>query len=487
MTDAKEFTPNWYRRAGLVVGPALAAVVFLFFRPEGLPVTGTYVAAIATWMAIWWATETVNVAVTAFLPLILFPLFGVGPISEVSTSYSHPIVYLFLGGFVMAIAIEKSGLHMRSALKIFLMAGINSKAIVGGFMIAAAAISMWISNTSTTMMMLPIAMSVVHVVRQTMTGLSAAELRNFELSIYLGLAYGATIGGVSTLVGTPPNAFLSGFMETAYNIEIDFARWMIIGVPMALVMLPICWLVLVRFMFPVSFVATDDTLQHLKNEAAALGPVRQAESRVAMLFVLLVAGWLLRKPIANFTGAAEITDAAIAMMAAFAAFMIPSGEKGKALIDWDDMKRLPWGVLVLFGGGLALAKGMSDTDLTLWLGQQLSPLGAVHVALLVVGACVLVIFLTELTSNLATAATFLPVMAALAIEIDINPLVLLAPVTLASSFAFMLPVATPPNAIIFSSGRVSIADMMRAGFVLNLIGVVVVTVISLTLVPLVFS
>ena len=486
MIDNMGFSPDWYRRVGFVLGPLAAILIFFLFRPAELPLLASCVAAIATWMAIWWATEAVHVAVTAFLPLILFPLCGVGRLSEISASYAHPIIYLFFGGFVMAIAIEKSGLHLRAALRIFRFFGVNARAIVAGFMVAAASISMWISNTSTTIMMLPIAMSVVFVVRESMTDISEREMRNFELAIFLGLAYGATIGGVSTLVGTPPNAFLSGFMQDSYNTEIDFARWMIIGVPLTVIMLPVCWFVLVRILFPISFTASERTLRHLEAKDRELGAVRKAEIRVGLLFILLVVGWLLRKPITAETGAAELTDAGIAMTAAVVAFIIPSGEKGEGLITWEDTKKLPWGILVLFGGGLALANGMTSSELTLWLGEQLAPLGAIHVAVLIIAACGLVIFLTELTSNLATTATFLPVMAALAVESGNDPLVFLVPVTLASSFAFMLPVATPPNAIIFSSGKVSIREMMRAGFVLNIIGIFMLTIFAIFLVPRVF-
>jgi len=475
------------KMGGFLGGPLLAVVVFVFFRPEGLPTQATHVAAIATWMAIWWATEATNVAVTALLPLVVFPLFGIGNMQETAKSYAHPIVYLFMGGFIMALAIEKSGLHQRAALRVFQIAGVNARAIVGGFMVAAALLSMWISNTSTALMMLPIAMSVVYVVRETMGDLTDKELGNFEISIFLGLAYGATMGGVATLVGTPPNAFMAGFMQSTYGIEVDFARWMIIGVPLTVVMLPIIWFVLVRVLYPVDFTASERTTSHLNAKRKELGKPSTAEVRTGLLFVALVVGWMLRRPIATWTGAAELSDAAIAMTAGILAFLIPSGKKAEALIVWEDTKRLPWGVLILFGGGLALAGGMTSSELTLWLGKQLAPLGAIHIAFLIVAACALVIFLTELTSNLATTATFLPVMAALAVETGNNPLIFVIPVTLAASFAFMLPVATPPNAVVFSSGRVPIPKMMRAGLVLNLLGVMVLTIAAITLVPRVFG
>ncbi|UTW54625.1 DASS family sodium-coupled anion symporter [Kordiimonas sp. SCSIO 12610] len=475
------------KKVGLIAGPLLALLIYLFFRPVGLPEEATYVAAIATLMAVWWATEATHVAVTSFLPMILFPIFGVGQMTVVASSYANPIVYLFMGGFVMAIAIEKSGLHQRAALGVFRIVGVNAKSIIGGFMVAAALISMWASNTSTALMMLPIAMSVVYVIKESMPELKSEDVNNFETSIFLGLAYGATMGGIATLVGTPPNAFMAGFMQSTYSIEVDFAKWMIIGVPLAAVMLPIIWFVLVKLLYPVRFMASERTLGHLKAKHQSLGKLSVNEQRTLILFITLVLGWLSRKPIVALTGIAELTDAAVAMTAAIAAFLIPSSKRGEALVVWEDTKRLPWGVLILFGGGLALAGAMTASGLTSWIGQQLAPLGALHIAVLVVVSCTLVIFLTELTSNTATAATFLPVMASLAIETGNNPLVFVVPVTLAASFAFMLPVATPPNAIVFSSGRVSIPRMMRAGFVLNLIGIIVLTLVATIFVPIVFG
>ncbi|MFQ5608930.1 MAG: SLC13 family permease [Woeseiaceae bacterium] len=463
-----------------------AILVYVLFRPDELPNQATTTAAIATWMAIWWATGAVNVAVTALLPVVIFPIAGIAPIAETTQSYAHPIIYLFMGGFVMALAIENSGLHKRVALIVFRLAGMNARAIVGGFIAAAAAISMWVSNTSTALMMLPIALSVVSVIRTSVTNLDETDIRNFELSLLLGLAYGASMGGVATLVGTPPNAFMAGFMQSTYGIEVDFARWMLIGIPLTVLMLPIIWLVLAKVLYPVNFSVSKQTVSHLSRMRSALGPPSPAEIRTSMLFAALIGGWVLRKPIAAWTGAAQLSDAGIAMAVAVLTFLVSSGKDGKALIVWDDMKRLPWDVLVLFGGGLSLAGGVTSSGLAQWIGNLLAPLGTMHIAILVVTACALIIFLTELTSNTATTATFLPVIGALAMQTGHNPLVLVAPATLAASLAFMLPVATPPNAVAFSSGRVPIPSMMRAGLILNLVGIVVLTIVSVVIVPVVF-
>ena len=488
MTDAThDDAPALYQRVGLVLGPVVAVLIGLFLSPDGLSQAAVYVAAIGAWMAIWWATEAVPVAITAFLPLVIFPILGVSPIGDIAAPYAHPIIYLFFGGFVVALAIERCGLHRRIALGVFHLVGTNARALIGGFMLAAAIVSMWISNTSTTLMLLPIAVSVVTVIGETMPELSVRERGNFGVALLLGLAYGATLGGVSTLVGTPPNAFMVGFMADSYGVEIDFARWMLVGIPVSAVLLPAAWITLTRIVYPVSFTASDDAMKHIAQMRGALGPMSKAEVRTAILFAFLVIGWVGRGLLSGIPVIGSVSDTGIAMIAAVAAFLIPSGKKGQALMVWDDMTKLPWGVLILFGGGLALASVVSSSGLALWLGEQLSPLGAVNLALLVIVATALVIFLTELTSNLATTATFLPVIAAIAVETGQDPLVFVIPVTLAASCAFMLPVATPPNAIVFSSGLVSIPKMARAGALLNIIAVAVLAVTSLYLAPLVFG
>ncbi|MEM8936591.1 MAG: DASS family sodium-coupled anion symporter [Pseudomonadota bacterium] len=486
MTKSPAPSRALHQTIGFWLGPAAAILTLLFFKPDGLPPEGVSTAAVAILMAVWWSTEAAPVSVTAFLPLLLFPVLGTSPIAETASSYAHPIIYLFFGGFVVALAIERSGLHRRVALNIFKLFGMNGRSLVASFMAASAVISMWISNTSTTLMLLPIAASVVVVVRETMGHLDEKSMDNFATSLLLGLAYGATLGGVATLVGTPPNAFMSGFMESTYNVEIDFARWMLVGIPITLTMLPITWIILTRFIFPVNFLASQQAIDHINGMRRSLGNPTKAEIRTALVFFALVFGWLFRKPITSALGIAELSDAGVAIMAAVAAFLIPSGKKRESLVTWEDTKRLPWGVLILFGGGLALAGGLTSSGLTLWLGQQLAPIGLINIGLLVIAATALVIFLTELTSNLATTATFLPVMAAIAVETGQDPLVFVIPITLAASCAFMLPVATPPNAIVFSSGYVSIPKMIRAGLALNLIGVAILSIVALTLAPLVF-
>jgi sodium-dependent dicarboxylate transporter 2/3/5 len=486
MTAQENSDPALYQRIGLLLGPAAAIVTVFGFAPEGLPREGVIVAAVGLWMAIWWATEAIPVAVTAFMPLVALPLLGVISMREIAAPYGHPIIYLFFGGFVIALAIERCGLHRRIALAVFALAGADARALVAGFMMAAAFVSMWISNTSTTLMLLPIAMSVVTVIDETMPTLDSRQRANFGVSMLLGLAYGATLGGLATLVGTPPNAFMAGFMADNYDVQIDFARWMLVGLPVSLIMLPIAWLVLTRMVFPIDFKASDEAIRHIGSMRAGLGRMSKAEVRTALLFGFLVAGWLSRGWLNGIPILGEVTDTGVAMAAAVAAFLIPSGKKGQALMTWDAVSKLPWGVLVLFGGGLALASAVSSSGLALWLGQQLVAVGGMNAILLVVAATTLVIFMTELTSNLATTATFLPVIAAIGVETGQDPLVYVIPVTLAASCAFMLPVATPPNAVVFSSGMVAIPDMARVGLVLNITAVAVLTLVALFIAPRVF-
>ncbi len=469
--------------SGLIAGIAAFVAVLLLFTPEGLEYPARFVAATGLLMAIWWATEAIPLPATALLPIIAFPLAGVASIEESASPYANPIIFLFLGGFIVALAVERSQLHRRIALLIFRAMGKSGKGLVAGFMLAAALLSMWISNTSTTLMLFPIAVSLALVVGETSPGLSEKGKHDFQIALLLGLAYGASIGGVATLVGTPTNAFMAGFLQSEYQLEIPFAQWMMIGIPVSIILLPLGWVLLTRFLYPVSFTSSAETRDALARRYDELGAMSVAEKRTAILFLLLILGWTLRKPIAAATGIEGLSDAGVAMTAALVAFVIPSGSDRHALVTWSDTTRLPWGVLILFGGGLSLAAALSATGMTLWLGQQLAPLGAINHVLLVVALTTLVIFLTELTSNVATTATLLPVVAALAFELGLDPLILVVPVTIAASCAFMLPVATPPNAIVFSSGEVQIKEMMRAGLWLNIAAIALVSIIAVWLVP----
>jgi sodium-dependent dicarboxylate transporter 2/3/5 len=477
--------PETYQLVGRVLGPLVFALMFAVEGSQGvMPGEAWRVAAVGLWMAIWWSTEAIPVPVTAFLPIVLFAPLDISSLREATEPYANPTIYLYLGGFMMALAIERWNLHRRISLAILDRTGTNGRRLVGGFMFVSAILSMWMTNTSTTMMLLPIVISVVSVMRENVVDVDAGTMRNFHVVMLLGIAYGASIGGLATLVGTPPNALLTAYMADNYGLEISFARWMAVGVPVTFVMLPLAWLLLTRFVFPIDLPASkavDDHLHELRDE---LGPMSTAERRVAVIFGIVVASWMFRRPVTEALGITGISDTGIVMAAATILFLVPSGDKSQAqLMTWTDAGRLPWGVLILFGGGLSLASAVSDSGLALWLGESLAPLNAFGTAVLVVAAVAMVIYLTELTSNLATTATLLPVMGAIAVQAGVPPIVLTVPITIAASCAFMLPVATPPNAIVFATGAISIPQMVRAGFFLNLLGIVLVSIVSLYVAP----
>ncbi|MFI2810958.1 MULTISPECIES: DASS family sodium-coupled anion symporter [unclassified Microbulbifer] len=469
-----------YQGIGLLLGPALFVLMMLFADVQTTmnPVAWK-VAAIGLWMAAWWATEAVPVPVTALLPIATFQLVGISTMKEATAPYANPIIYLFMGAFVLALAVERWNLHKRIALMILSRTGTDGRRMIGGFMLVAALLSMWMTNTSTTMMLFPIAISVTAIIVENVEGLSERARSHFQTAMLLALAYAATIGGLATLVGTPPNALLAAFLADNYGIEIGFARWMLIGVPVAAVLLPLGWLLLTRWVYRVEIPENAEVKAHLQELKAELGPISKPEARVAIIFALVVLAWMLRRPLSSAFGLEGLSDAGIAMAAAMLLFLVPSGDsRQEQLMTWQDVSRLPWGVLVLFGGGLALASQVSASGLAAWLGESLSLVSAIGVIALVVAATGLVIFLTELTSNLATTATFLPAVAAIAVQADISPLLLCVPITLAASCAFMLPVATPPNAIVYASGMLTIPQMVRAGVTLNLLSLVLLAIVA---------
>jgi sodium-dependent dicarboxylate transporter 2/3/5 len=474
-----------YQIVGRILGPAIFLLMLVFGGgQEIMPPDAWRVAAVGLWMATWWATEAIPVPVTALIPLILFDPLGIFSISEAAAPYANPTIYLYLGGFIMALTLERWNLHRRIALAIVSKTGTDGRRLIGGFMFVCAILSMWMTNTSTTMMLLPIVLSVSVVIRDNVPDLSEKTRNDFQIAMLLGLAYSASIGGLATLIGTPPNALLMGFMADNYGIEISFARWMLVGVPVSFVMLPIAWIALTRFLFPCDIPASSAVKNHLRELRNELGPMITAEKRVATVFACLIASWMFRQPVTGALGITGVSDTGIVIAAAVLLFLLPSGDaKRPRLMIWEDVIRLPWGVLVLFGGGLSLAAAVAQSGLALWLGEQLAPLSAWGTAVLVVAAVALVIFLTELTSNLATTATLLPVMGAIAIQAGVPPIVLTVPITIAASCAFMLPVATPPNAIVFSTGAISIPQMVKAGVFLNLIGIVIVSIAALVLAP----
>ena len=469
---------------GFLLGVTAAVVVILLPTPEGLSLEAHKTAALFLLMGIWWATEAVPVAITALVPLALFPMLGIVDIQSAANPYANKTIYLFFGGFLIATAIQKWDLHKRIALFVLEYAGSNGASLILGFMLTAAVISMWVMNTATTIMLLPIGLAVITVVKETVKGLSEKEMESFQLALLLGIAYGATIGGMSTLIGTGPNGMLAAFMADNYNLDISFVDWMKVGVPLSIVMLPCSWLILTRVIFKVEFETSQETKDLLSSMKQELGKFDGAEFKVFVVFVLTAITWMLRTVLDDINGLEGLSDAGIAMISALFLFLLPSGNKEKkgALLEWKDAQENgPWGLLVLFGGGLSLANAVQATGLAVWMGN-LIPQG-ISIVLIVILVVTMIIFLTELTSNMATTATFLPVVAAIAIQSDFNPLLVTAAVALAASCAFMLPVATPPNAIVFGSGLIRVPQMARAGFLINVLGILVVSFVAAVSVP----
>lgn len=474
---------------GLIIGLIVFFGIIVIPPPDGLEPAAWRALAVAVLMAVWWTTEAIPISATALIPLVLFPLLGIMPIREAAAPFANPLVYLFLGGFLIAAAMQRWDLHRRIALNIAVRTGAGPSRLVAGFMLATAFLSMWISNTATAMMMLPIALSVIAVVTgQTDEGETPARTV-FGTSLLLGIAYAASIGGMGTLVGTPPNAFLSGFFSETYGIEIGFAQWMLVAMPVVVILLPLCWLVLTQFVFRTEQDIAQGTGHQVLREACdALGKASSAEWRIGIVFASVAILWMTRPLLSGVPGLSGLSDPGIAIGAGLLLFMIPAGSASprRALLVWDDTRKVPWGVLILFGGGLSLASAISKTGLAAWLGTQLGDASVLPPLLFIILIAGVVILLTEITSNLATTAAFLPVIAAVADGAGLAPLSLAAPAAMAASCAFMLPVATPPNAIVFGSERLVIHDMMRAGIYMNLLALLAIAASATILIPLFF-
>ncbi len=474
-----------YQNIGLAAGPAAAlAIAFGIPRPEDLDPAAWSVMALTALIAIWWITEAIPIPVTSLLPVLIVPLTGAMTLRDAAAPYANPVIFLFLGGFILAMSLERWNLHTRIALNIVSRAGKSPEALIAGFMLAAAFLSMWISNTSTALMMTPIALSVATAV------LGKDYLgRPFALALLLGIAYACSIGGLGTLVGTPTNAVIKGYIEAEYGREIGFAEWMMLGVPVVAVMLPVAWLTLTKLVFRLDARDVASAPQLIRERLIALGRITTPEIRIAIVFSLVALAWMFRRFLVQIPGLEDLSDSAIALVGAIALFIIPAGgaARGAALLDWETAVKLPWGVLLLFGGGLSLAAAISSSGLAVWLGGQLQALTDLHPYVLMLAIVALVIYLTELTSNTATATALLPVLGAIATAGELDPILLAAPAAMAASCAFMLPVATPPNAIVFASGAVPIPAMFRAGFALNLFAVIIVTTLCYVVVPLAFG
>jgi sodium-dependent dicarboxylate transporter 2/3/5 len=438
-------------------------------------------------MATWWVSEAIPIPATALLPLVLFPLLGVLSMTEAASPYANPVIYLFMGGFLIASALERCGLHRRMALVIIRAGGTQPARLIGAFMVATAFLSMWVSNTATVAMMLPLALSIVAVVgAERVDGADARAARNtpFAVALLLGLAYASSIGGLGTLIGTPPNALLAGFMSETYGVTIGFRQWMLLGVPIVVVALPITWFLLTRVLHPVGRHEIAGGREVVRRQMRELGGASRAEWTVGIITAVTATAWVFRPQLAGLLPG--LSDTGIAIGGALLLFLVPAYDRGEAALDWESAERLPWGVLVLFGGGLSLASAIQTTGLADWIGASLTFVGGWPLLGVIFVITTVVVYLTELTSNTATAAAFLPVVGALAAAIMVDPMLLTVPAAIAASCAFMMPVATPPNAIVYGSGQIGIQQMLRAGMVLNVILIGIVTLASVFLVPLLF-
>ncbi|GAA6811987.1 SLC13 family permease [Helicobacter pylori] len=540
-TRADDKSTKIVRLLGLIGGVLIALIIYYALNAqlphivEEIPKLNSLnykampvVAGVAVLMGIWWMTEAIDLPATALLPLVLFSVFSVDQFSSVSSSYASPIIFLFMGGFILALSMQKWNLHTRIALSIILLVGTSPRRLILGFMIATGFLSMWVSNTATAVMMLPIGMSVLQLVAKLVGKENASNSwhqkeeitkahggimgnivhkgkditqviqekttiyrTNFSICLMLGIAYAASIGSLGTLIGTPPNALLAGYMKTAFNIEIGFAQWMVFGTPLAFIMLILSWLLLTYVIFPLKIKEIPGGKEVIRAELKKLGRLSRAEISVGVIFILASLGWIFLDTILKSWGIKiDKIDSVIAMGVSALLFILPANNQGDRLIDWDTTKKLPWDVLLLFGGGLALSAQFSKTGLSLWIGHLVSSFSHLPILFIIFMVTLMVIFLTEITSNTATAAAFLPVIGGVAMGMGYEnhqSLLLTIPVALSATCAFMLPVATPPNAIAYGSGYVKITDMIKAGLWLNLVGVVLISAFSYFLVSLVFN
>jgi len=486
----RQTTASQLRRSvGFWLGVALFGLILIWPTPDDMRPEAKYAAATVVMMGCWWVGESLPLGVTALVPLIAFPLLKIMPSHQVAPNYANQFVFLLLGGFFIALAMQRWNLHTRMALWIIRLVGTSARRLVLGFMLAAGFLSMWISNSATTMMMMPIGLGLLIKIEEMQGNRPDRSVANFGTCLMLGIAYAANIGGVGTLVGTFPNLVFAGMFKKHFpgGPEITFVEWMKIGLPFAVVFIPVMWAYMVMAVLPIKGKVVENADELIKQEIARLGKMQRGEAMVLAVFVTTALLWIFRGDIrlgavtlpgwAGLLGLDQyVHDATIAMVMGILCFILPADrKKGVSLLDWEHGKRAPWGILLLFGGGFAIAAGFEESGLTQWVGTQLSVLKGVPIPLIVLAIALMMTFLTEVTSNTATTTMMLPILAATAGILDVNPLLLMLPATICASCAFMLPIGTPPNAIVFASGRISIMKMAKVGFLLNLITAVFVT------------
>lgn len=477
---------NFNRKTvALLMGPLSFMLCYFFAPPKGMPENAYLMLGITIWIAIWWVSEAVPIAVTSLLPIVLFPISGILEVGATTSAYGDKYVFLYLGGFLVAIAIEKWNLHKRIALHIISLIGTNIYRIILGFMVATAFLSMWISNTATAVMMLPMGMSIVSVLKDNPTT-DENENSIFGKTLMLSIAYAASIGGIATLIGTPPNLVFAGFVQKTYGIEISFGQWIQFGLPISIILLVIAWYYLTRVAYQFKQIEFPGGKEEINRLLAQIGSMKNEEKAVLFVFILTAFCWITRSFLLQKL-IPGIDDTAIAIGAAILLFIIPSNKKGNSLLVWEDAIKIPWGIILLFGGGMALATGFQTTGLAVWLGNQMGLLEGISLFALVFLIVAAVNFLTEVTSNLATTAMLMPILGPIALNLEVNPFLLMVATTVAASCAFMLPVATPPNAVVFGSGYLKISDMIKSGFWLNIISILLLTLMVYFILPLLWD
>ena len=472
-----------------LLGGIVIALFLYFSNPFGVEHTASKVLAVAALMITWWVTEALPMPVVALLPLVLFPLLKISKLEAAASGYANPVIFLFMGGFMLGLAIEKWNLHRRIALNIVRLTGTSGDRIILGFILATGLLSMWLSNTATTMMMFPIALSVIHVMKENNTG--NGNIANFSLTIMLAIAYASNIGGIATIIGTPPNVAYIGYIEKKFpDSSVDFVNWMLLCMPMAIILLICLYWVMVKWLFPSRIKSDTATKGLIRNEILLLGPLSVAEKRVLIIFISTALLWITRSLINNAQSFIKLDDTIIAMLCALALFICPSGKRESkdeegtgSLLEWNDTAKMAWGILLLFGGGISLATALENAGLIEQLGGWLAQFSG-NGFILVFTITVITIFLSEVMSNVAQVIVFAPVVTSLAIALKLDPLLLGIPMTLAASCASMLPMGTPPNAIVFASGYIKLRQMTKAGFIMNIVSIILITLFSWFLLPL---
>ena len=476
------------RKIGLYLGPILFILTRFFLELEGLSDQANAVLASTLWIAIWWITEAIPIAATSLLPIILFPLSGALPLADTTSSFGHRFVFLYLGGFILALAIQKWNLHKRIALNIIKVVGTNVQKIILGFMVATAFLSMWISNTATAVMMLPIGIAIIKQMKD-LKNTSEDENLIFGKALMLSIAYSASIGGIATLIGTPPNLVFAGIIQETYNIEISFLKWFQFGLPISILLLAISWVYLTKVAFKFKQNEFNKGKEEINRQLEELGSISYEEKIVLSVFVVTGLAWILRTYLLN-KFIPNLDDSIIALISGISLFLFQANNqegKKEKIMNWEDAVKLPWGILLLFGGGLAIAQGFQSSGLANWIAENLTQLNGFSLFIILLVLITAVNFLTEITSNLATTAMLLPILAPTAVTLGVHPYILMVGATLAASCAFMLPVATPPNAVVFGSNYLKISDMVRVGILMNIISIIIIFMMVYFILPILWN